>query len=65
MAGGGRPARAAGGEGRIHPRFGLMTHYSRLSVIVIDTSPADHDQELAFWQAATGVSLAPHPRFPE
>ena len=42
-----------------------MTHYSRLSVIVIDASPADHDQELAFWQAATGVSLAPNPRFPE
>lgn len=42
-----------------------MTHYSRLSVIVIDVPPGDHDQELAFWQEATGAPLAQSARFPE
>ena len=27
-----------------------MAHYSRLSKIVIDVPPADHDRELASWQ---------------
>jgi len=45
--------------------LGLMTHYSRLSVIVIDASPAEHDRELAFWQAATGTPLARNTQFPE
>lgn len=35
-----------------------MTHYSRLSAVVIDAPPADHDRELAFWRAATGRPLA-------
>jgi hypothetical protein len=34
-----------------------MTHYSRLSAIVIDVPPADHERELAFWSAATGQPL--------
>jgi hypothetical protein len=28
-----------------------VAHYSRLSKIVIDVPPADHDRELAFWNA--------------
>src|SRR6266487_5194636 len=31
-----------------------MSHYSRLYMVVIDVPEAEHDQELAFWQAATG-----------
>jgi glyoxalase superfamily protein len=45
--------------------LGFMTHYSRLSVIVIDVPPAGHDRELEFWQAATGAPLARNARFPE
>jgi hypothetical protein len=29
-----------------------MAHYSRLSKVVIDVPPADHDRELAFWNPA-------------
>jgi predicted enzyme related to lactoylglutathione lyase len=32
---------------------------------VIDVSPEDHDQELAFWQAALGQPLHHYERFPE
>ena len=32
-----------------------MSHYSRLYMVVIDVPEAEHDQELAFWQAATGT----------
>ena len=42
-----------------------MTHFSRLSKVVIDVASADHDQELAFWQAATGLPLARFERHPE
>ena len=42
-----------------------MAHYSRLSKIVIDVSPADHDRELAFWSAAAGQSLAQGTMYPE
>jgi predicted enzyme related to lactoylglutathione lyase len=42
-----------------------MTHYSRLSVIVIDVPPGDHDRELAFWQEAIGQQLARNGQFPE
>ena len=42
-----------------------MAHYSRLSKIVIDVPPADHDRELAFWSAATGQPLAQFERHPE
>lgn len=43
-----------------------MTHYSRLSKIVIDVPPADHDRELAFWSAAVRPPLAlidSHPEY--
>jgi Glyoxalase-like domain len=42
-----------------------MTHYSRLSVIVIDAPGGDHDRELAFWQEAIGQPLARNDQFPE
>jgi hypothetical protein len=42
-----------------------VAHYSRLSKIVIDVPPADHDRELAFWNAATGRPLARFDRHPE
>ena len=42
-----------------------MAHYSRLSKIVIDVPPADHDRELAFWSAATGQPLAQFDQHPE
>jgi hypothetical protein len=34
-----------------------MAHYSRLAKVVIDVPPADHDRELAFWNAAAGQPL--------
>jgi hypothetical protein len=42
-----------------------MTHYSRLSKIVIDVPPAEHDRELAFWSAAVGQQLEQGYRYPE
>jgi hypothetical protein len=42
-----------------------MTHYSRLSKIVIDVPPAEHDRELAFWSAAAGQQLTQGCRYPE
>jgi hypothetical protein len=42
-----------------------VTHFSTISVIVIDVPAADHDQELAFWQAATGREFRHNERFPE
>jgi hypothetical protein len=42
-----------------------MTHYSRLSAIVLDVPEADHDRELAFWQAASGRVLEPEEGQPE
>jgi len=42
-----------------------MTHYSRLSKIVIDIPPAEHDRELAFWSAALGQPLARFDSHPE
>lgn len=42
-----------------------MAHYSRLTKIVIDVPPADHDRELAFWSAATGQPLAQFDSHPE
>lgn len=42
-----------------------MAHYSRLSKIVIDVPPADHDRELAFWSAAAGQPLAQGTMYPE
>jgi hypothetical protein len=42
-----------------------MTHYSRLSKVVIDVAHADHDRELAFWNAATGLPLLQFGQHPE
>jgi predicted enzyme related to lactoylglutathione lyase len=42
-----------------------VPHYSKLSVIVIDAPEEDHDQELAFWQAAIGTELTRVERHPE
>jgi glyoxalase superfamily protein len=42
-----------------------VVHYTRLSKVVIDVPPADHDRELAFWSAATGQPLARFDRHPE
>ena len=42
-----------------------MSHYSRLSVAVVDVPDADHDRELAFWQAASGEALTPLENEPE
>ena len=42
-----------------------MAHYSRLSKIVIDVPPAEHDRELAFWSAAVGQQLTQGVKYPE
>jgi hypothetical protein len=42
-----------------------VTHFSRLSKIVIDVPPGGHDAELSFWQAAIGRELTHYERFPE
>jgi predicted enzyme related to lactoylglutathione lyase len=42
-----------------------MSHYSRLSKVVIDVPPADHDREVAFWSGAVGQELAQGFRYPE
>jgi predicted enzyme related to lactoylglutathione lyase len=42
-----------------------VAHYSRLSKVVIDVPPADHDRELAFWSAAVGQPLTRFERHPE
>jgi hypothetical protein len=42
-----------------------VTHYSRIYKIIIDVPSADHDRELAFWQAASGLPLDQGPRYPE
>lgn len=42
-----------------------MAHYSRLSKVVIDVPPLDHDRELAFWSRAAGQPLTRFDRHPE
>ena len=42
-----------------------MAHYSRLSKVVIDVPPADHDRELAFWNSAADQPLTRFDRHPE
>jgi glyoxalase superfamily protein len=42
-----------------------MTHYSRLSKIVIDAPRETHDREVVFWQAALGVALQHFEKFPD
>ncbi len=36
-----------------------MVHFSRVAAVVIDVPADDHDQELAFWEAAIGQRLLP------
>jgi Glyoxalase-like domain len=42
-----------------------VTHHRRLSVIVIDVPAADHEREMAFWEAATGRPLTRFDAHPE
>jgi hypothetical protein len=42
-----------------------MSHYSRLSKIVVDVPAAEHDREVAFWSAAVGQELTQGFRYPE
>jgi Glyoxalase-like domain len=42
-----------------------MTHYSRISKLVINVAPADHDAEVAFWRGATGKPMTQFERYPE
>ena len=42
-----------------------MSHYSRLSKIVIDVPSAEHAREVAFWSAAVGQELTRGIRYPE
>jgi hypothetical protein len=42
-----------------------VAHYSRLSKVVIDVPPADHDRELDFWSSAAGQPLTRFDRHPE
>jgi predicted enzyme related to lactoylglutathione lyase len=42
-----------------------MSHYSRMSKIVIDVPSAEHDRELAFWSAAVGQQLKQGLQYPE
>lgn len=42
-----------------------MTHYSRLSKIVIDVPEDVHQPELVFWQGAMGLQLTQYGQFPE
>ena len=41
-----------------------MAHHSRVSKVLIDVTPTDHDRELAFWQAVVGGRW-PEPTVPE
>jgi catechol 2,3-dioxygenase-like lactoylglutathione lyase family enzyme len=42
-----------------------VTHFSRLSRIVVDAPPATHDAEVAFWRDALGIELKHSERYPE
>jgi hypothetical protein len=42
-----------------------MSHHSRLAAIAIDVPAADHERELAFWQAASGQPLEQDDELPE
>jgi catechol 2,3-dioxygenase-like lactoylglutathione lyase family enzyme len=42
-----------------------MTHYSRLSKIVLDVPEEAHEAEVAFWQGALGVTMWTSEQFPE
>jgi hypothetical protein len=36
----------------------LVTHYSRLCMIVVDVPEPDHDREMTFWSGALGQPLS-------
>lgn len=42
-----------------------VAHFSRLVAVVIDVPAGDHDQELRFWEGATGQSFGqlPYPEY--
>jgi predicted enzyme related to lactoylglutathione lyase len=42
-----------------------VTHFSTIAVIVIDVPAGGHEQEVAFWQTATGQPLQHYQKFPE
>lgn len=42
-----------------------MPHHSRIDKIVIDVPEADHDEEVGFWQAATGQTMTPFAHYPD
>jgi predicted enzyme related to lactoylglutathione lyase len=42
-----------------------MSHYSRLSKIVIDVPPAEHEREVAFWGGAVGQEFTQGSHYPE
>jgi hypothetical protein len=42
-----------------------VTHFSTIAVIVIDVPADGHEQEVAFWQTATGQPLQHIEKFPE
>jgi hypothetical protein len=43
---------------------GPVTHYSRLSKVIVDVPDEVHDAELAFWRDALGTSFTHYERFP-
>lgn len=43
----------------------IVTHYSRVAVIVIDVPADRHAPELGFWRAASGAELVPFEQYPE
>jgi hypothetical protein len=42
-----------------------VTHYSRISKIVIDVAPDAHEAEVEFWRAATAAPLQRFEKYPE
>ena len=42
-----------------------MSHFSRLSRIVVDTPADAHDAEIAFWGGAIGTPFVPATEYPE
>jgi hypothetical protein len=42
-----------------------VTHYSRVSKVVIDVPSADHERTLQFWGRAIGRAWSQYERFPE
>lgn len=42
-----------------------MSHYSRLSIVVVDVPEPDHDRELDFWRAAIAEPFTPIQGEPE